>query len=152
MKENSSKRRKDALKYVGSEFVSYVPFVRLFNVYARNRHLPKDGKSKSTGKRVIEFFANNPEVPLFVYDVISTIGWGIGLSDPYYRELLAHRETTDRSIVPFYFPQPIGLWGFPRRSLNFFEYPGVIQGVANGIYKGIRKGAEYVRALCLLPD
>lgn len=146
MRENSSKRTKDTLKYVGSEFVSYVPFVRLCSVYARNRHLPKDEKSKSTGKRVKEFFANNPEVPLFVYDVISTIGWGIGLSDPYYGELLTHGQTTESSIVPFYFPQPTGFWGLPRRSLNFFEYPGTIQGVANGIYKGIRKGADYIKS------
>ena len=146
MEEKSSKNKKDTAKYVVSEAVSYIPFLRLYNVYARNKNLPKDEAPKSRWERTKRFLGDNPEVPLFVYDVVSTIGYAAGLSDPYYRELLTHGQTTDNSKVPFFYPQPSGEWGSGRRALNVLEYPGVVQGIANATYKAIKRGINHVRS------
>jgi len=144
MTEKSSKNTKEILKYVAREVISYVPFARLYNVYARNKQLPKDEK-KSRWERAKGFLKNNPEAPLFVWDLITTAGLVIGLSNDYQRELFSHGQTTVGSYPPYTFKNPLGSTGLERRALNPLEYPYVQQIVANAAYKTAKKGIEHVK-------
>jgi hypothetical protein len=125
-KENT---KKETLKYCLSAAITYVPFFRLYRVYQRRHGIIQDKTRRSRLERAGEFLVNNPEVPLFIWDVIYTIGLWIGLSNSYQRDLFLHGETTKGSIVPYYFKNPSGPWGLPRRTLNPLEYLGVAQGV-----------------------
>jgi len=69
------------------------------------------------------------------YIVVAGTAYVRLFEDEYYGELIRHGQTTEKAVVPFYLPQPVGLTGFQRRALTPFEYPSInLIAVPIGIY------------------
>jgi hypothetical protein len=69
------------------------------------------------------------------YIVVAGAAYVRLFDDDYYSELMKHGQTTEKAVVPFYLPQPLGPTGFQRRALTPFEYPSInLVVIPIGIY------------------
>jgi len=59
------------------------------------------------------------------YIVVAGTAYKRVFDNEYYGELIRHGQTTEKAVVPFYLPQPVGFWGLQRRALCPFEYPSI---------------------------